>query len=134
MKYVFSADDCKEAIGRLGLDTPGAWMGCAVAVAAMDRTTETRRLRLPSPLPGCYAKIYRYPRWDDRIRILFRGGLVGRGRARVEFDNLRMLGGRGLSPRVIAYGVEREFGLLRTALLVIEEVAEIGRASCRERV
>jgi hypothetical protein len=122
MKYVFAADEYNEAIERLGLDTPDAWMACAVEVAAMDRTTETRRLRPPSPLPGCYAKIYRYPRWDDRIRILFRGGLVGRGRARVELDNLRRLGERGLSPRVIAYAVEREYGLLKTALLVIEEV------------
>ena len=122
MKYVFKADDYKEAIERLCLDTPESWMRYGVQVAAKDRTSETQRLQPPGPLPGCYAKIYRYPHWQDRMRILFRGGLLGRSRARVEFDNLRHLNTLGLSPRVVAYGVQRRFGLLTGTLLVVEEV------------
>jgi hypothetical protein len=122
VKYRFIAEKYKAAIETLGLDTPDRWMAYSVQKAAYDRTTETRRLKLPLPLPGVYAKIYRYPRLNDRIRILFRGGLLGRSRARVEFDNLRLLNIRGLSPQVIAYGQQRRFGILESSFLVIEEV------------
>jgi hypothetical protein len=124
MKYCYIADEYKDAIETLQLRGPDDWMRHAVQVAAQDRTTETRRLKPPAPLPGCYAKIYRYPRWDDRLQIIFRGGLVGRSRARTEFDNLRHLSRYGLAPRVVAYGKQRKYGFLSVSLLVIEEVAQ----------
>lgn len=124
MKYCFVADDYKQTIDALGLKEPGDWMRYAVQSIVDDRTTETRRLKLPAPNSGCYAKIYRYPRWDDRLRILFRGGLFGRSRAKVEFDNLCLLHARGLSPRVAAYGQERKWGMQRLSFLVIEEVCD----------
>jgi len=124
MRYTYIADEYKNTIEELRLDTPDQWMAYSVQIASLDRTTETRRLGLPAPLSGVFAKIYRYPRWDDRFRILFRGGLLGRSRAKVEFDNLRLLHRRGLAPQVIAYGKERYKGLLRTSLLVIGEVAD----------
>jgi len=123
MKYCFVAEEFKEAVATLGLDTPARWMSYSVQEVAKDRTTETCRLRLPTPWPGAYAKIYKYPLWKDRLRILFRGGLLGRSRAKVEFDNLRLLNTRGLSPQVIAYGRQRRFGILEVSLLVVEEVA-----------
>lgn len=124
MRYSYIVDEYKNAIKELRLDTPEQWMEHSVQIVAKDRTTEARRLRLPASLPPAFAKIYRYPRWDDRLRILFRGGLTGRSRAKVEFDNLRLLHRRGLAPQVIVYGKERHNGLLRTSLLVIGEVAD----------
>lgn len=123
MKYCFVAEEFKKAIATGGLDTPARWMGYSVQEVAKDRTTETCRLRLPAPLPGAYAKIYKYPLLKDRLRILFRGGLLGRSRAKVECDNLRLLHSRGLAPQVIAYGRQRRFGILEWSLLVLEEVA-----------
>lgn len=124
MRYTYIADEYKNTIEELRLDTPDQWMAYSVQVAAKDRTTETRRLGLPTPLSGVFAKIYRYPRWNDRLRILFRGGLVGRSRAKVEFDNLRLLHRRGLAPQVIAYGKERYKGLLSVSLLAIKEAVD----------
>ncbi len=124
MRYSYIVDEYKNAIKELRLDTPEQWMEHSVQIVAKDRTTEARRLRLPASLPPAFAKIYRYPRWDDRLRILFRGGLTGRSRAKIEFDNLRLLHSRGLAPQVIAYGYERYLGLLRKSLLVIREVSD----------
>lgn len=121
MKYTFISPPYKAAVAQLNLNTPDDWMRYTDKLVARDRTTETRRLVLPAPLPICYAKIYRYPRWDDRLRILFRGGLIGLSRAAVEFGNLRRLHDRGLSPGVIAYGRQRRWGLLEQSLLVLCE-------------
>ena len=122
MKYYFIAPEYRETITTLKLDHPKNWMNFSVQDIVMDRTSETRRLAPPSPLPGCYAKIYRYPRRDDRLRILLRGGLLGRSRGKVEHDNLQRLHAKGLAPRIIAFGQERSGGLLSASLLVVEEV------------
>lgn len=53
MKYCFVAENYKEAIKALGLKTPDDWMRFAVQDFVVDRTTETRRLNPPAPLPGC---------------------------------------------------------------------------------
>ena len=124
MKYCFIADEYKQAIAALALKEPEDWMAYSVQGIVVDRTTETRRLKPPAPLPGCYAKIYRYPRWDDRLRITFRGGLLGRSRASVEYHNLRVLHARGLAPRVVAFGQQRIAGLLQSSLLISEEVPD----------
>lgn len=124
MKYGLIADEYKEAVSALGLNRPEDWMRHSVQDIVVDRTSETRRLNPPPPLPGCYAKIYRYPRRDDRLRILFRGGLLGRSRAKVECANLVKLHARGLAPQVVAYGQERCGGLLKTSLLIVKEVPD----------
>jgi len=124
MKYTFIADPYRAATRQNGLNTPDDWMRYADKLIVRDRTTETHRLALPAPLPACYAKIYRYPRWDDRLRILFRGGLIGASRAGVEFKNLQRFNQRGLSPKVLAYGRQRRYGLLELSLLVICEVPD----------
>lgn len=124
MKYCFVAEKYKDAVAALGLERPEDWMRYSVQNIISDRTTETSRIIPPAPLPPSFAKIYRYPCWDDRFRILFRGGLLGRSRAKIEFDNLRRLNARGLSPQVVAYGQERKIGTQRVSLLVIEEVPD----------
>jgi len=124
MRYSYIVDEYKNVIKEQRLFSPEQWLAHSVQIVARDRTTEARRLKLPAPLPPAFAKIYRYPRWDDRFRILFRGGLLGRSRAKVEFDNLRLLHRRGLAPQVIAYGKERYKGLLRTSLVIIREVSD----------
>jgi hypothetical protein len=106
MKYCYIADEYKDAIETLQLRGPDDWMRHAVQVAAQDRTTETRRLKPPAPLPGCYAKIYRYPRWDDRLQIIFRGGLSDAA-GREQSLTIRHLSRYGLAPRVVAYGKQR---------------------------
>jgi hypothetical protein len=124
MRYKYMAEEYRDAIRKHRLDTPEQWMAHSVQVIIMDRTSETRRLKLPAPLPAAFAKIYRYPRWSDRLRIFFRGGLLGRSRGGVEFGNLRLLHRRGLAPQVIAYGTMRDKGLLKTSLLVTREVSD----------
>jgi hypothetical protein len=122
MKYYSIAKEFRSAIDAHHLHSPSEWMACSVQDIIIDRTSETRRLAPPTPLPTCYAKIYRYPRRNDRIKILLRGGLFGRSRAKVEFDNLQHLHEKGLAPQVIAFGQNRTCGLLSASLLVINEV------------
>lgn len=124
MRYSYIVDEYKNVIKEHRLYAPEQWLGHSVRIVARDRTTEARSLRLPAPLPPAFAKIYRYPRWDDRFRILFRGGLLGRSRAKVEFDNLRLLHRRGLAPQVIAYVKKTHLGLLKTSLVVMREVSD----------
>ena len=124
MKYLFLSPEHKDTISALKLDTPKNWMDFSVQDIVVDRTSETRRLAPPAPLPGCYAKIYRYPTQKDQMRILLRGGLLGRSRAKVEHDNLQQLHAKGLAPKIIAFGQEQSHGLLSTSLLVVEEVTD----------
>lgn len=123
MHYRFIAEQYKDTVAGLKLNEPADWMQYSDTMIVRDRTTETHRLRPPTPLPACYAKIYRYPKWTDRFKILFRGGWLGRCRAKVEFDHLRSLSARGLAPKVIAYGDDYIRGLLHQSLLVTEEVS-----------
>lgn len=122
MNYGFIAEEYKEAIANLELDNFKCWVDFSVQTVSNGRTTQLCRLKPPAPLPGCYAKVYHYPRWRDRMRIMFRGGLVGTSRAGAEFRNLKRLNKRGLAPRVIAFGHQRSWGLLHLSLLVTEEV------------
>jgi len=122
MKYHSIASDCRASVAQHKLHTSRDWMQFAVQNIVVDRTSETRRLQPPNPIPECYAKIYRYPMLKDRLRILLRGGLLGRSRAATEFKNLRRLHARGLAPQVLAFGSTRRCGLLYESLLVVEAV------------
>jgi len=122
MKYHSIAPDCRASVAQHKLHASKDWMQFAVQNIVVDRTSETRRLQPPAPIPECYAKIYRHPLLKDRLRILLRGGLLGRSRAATEFKNLRRLHARGLAPRVLAFGNRRRFGLLHESLLVVEAV------------
>jgi hypothetical protein len=125
MKYTFIAEEYKEQIARLGLDSVQRWIDLSGRLISTGRTTKLYRLNPPAgSLPTCCAKVYFYPQWDDRIRILCRGGLIGTSRAETEFRNLQTLHRRGLAPRVIACGHQRLWGLLYTSLLVTEEVRQ----------
>lgn len=122
MRYVYIDPEFRSAVEAMGLRDSADWMRYGVETVAFDRTTETRRLAMPAPLPPAYGKIYRYPLPRDRYRILMRGGLLGRSRARVECDNLRLLHSRGLAPRVIAHGRRCRRLVLQESLLVVEAV------------
>jgi len=122
MKYHWIHPEYRDAVQCFLLEESGDWMKHAVRNVIVDRTTETRKLEPPSPIPACYAKIYRYPRFKDRLRIFLRGGLFGASRAAVEYRNLRRLHRQGLAPSVIAYGEVRHHGWLQESLLVMDEV------------
>lgn len=69
-----------------------------------------------------YIKYYFYPTTKDRIKILLRGGLVGKSRARIEFNNLQYLNIKGLSPKPLFLIEDYHHFLLSTSILAIEEV------------
>ncbi len=123
LKYYFIADEFRPLFSEGPWPDSQDWMRFAIRKAAKSRTTETQQLQLPGNLPGCYAKCYRYPRKQDRFRIFWRGGFIGKSRAQVEFENLCLLHKRNLAPRVVVFAEKRRFGMLMESLLIVEEVA-----------
>lgn len=124
-KYVYQHPDYKALIADYGLVSISDWLRWPHQTILQTRTHRLFRVELPSPLPAVYLKQYFYPTFSDRLKIAFRGGLLGRCRARVEFDNLMHLSKRDLSPQVIAFGTCRKGGVLISSFLAIQEASNI---------
>lgn len=122
LKYYFIAAEFRAFLSDRQFPDSQDWLHFAIRTAAQSRTTKTQLLKLPEALPKCYAKTYCYPRWRDRLRICWRGGLLGRSRAQVEFENLARLQKKNLAPRVVIFAQKRRFGFLTESLLLVEEV------------
>lgn len=123
--YVYQNPKYQQAIRQLGLKRISDWLAYPHQQILSHRTGCLWRIELPSPLPNCYLKHYFYPTVSDRLKIAFRGGLLGRCRARVEFDNLIRLNEQSLAPQVIAFGIRRRWGFLTQAMLIVQEVADV---------
>lgn len=83
------------------------------------RSSWVRRLSFVET--DCYAKVYDYPTWRDRLRGFGRNTALRPSRARREADALGWLRARGFAaPRAIAVAELRRGPLLRRALLVTE--------------
>ncbi|MHC5112387.1 MAG: lipopolysaccharide kinase InaA family protein [Planctomycetota bacterium] len=68
-----------------------------------------------------FVKRYRYRRLTARLLGMFRGTLLGKSRARFEYDFLNQMRSRGLpAVRPIAYGEQRKNGFLRHCVLLTE--------------
>lgn len=123
--YIYQNPTYQQAIQQLGLKRISDWLAYPHQQILSHRTGCLWRIEMPCPLPHCYLKYYFYPTISDRLKIAFRGGLLGRCRARVEFDNLMRLNQQSLAPQVVAFGIRRRWGFLTQAILVVQEVADV---------
>ena len=89
------AEEYKEQIARLGLDSVQRWIdylaGSSAPAEPPNSIGSTRLQAVCRPaVPRSFLS-----QWDDH-RILCRGGLIGTSRAETEFRNLQTLHRRGL--------------------------------------
>ena len=93
-------------------------------VAAMSGSSETFPVEV-GPANGApqriYIKRYRYRGAMARLKGMFRGTLLGKSRARFEYDVLAAMRRRGVpAVRPIAYGEQRSRGFLKACFLITE--------------
>lgn len=98
------------------------WKQFPFEVVVASKTTEICKIILPDNFPIVYAKIYTCPTLKHLRKQLMRGGLVGKTRAKIEFENLKLLHKRSLAPKVIMFKENRSLGFFQSAFLVMEEV------------
>ncbi|MCH9001936.1 MAG: hypothetical protein IIC02_05120 [Planctomycetes bacterium] len=95
-------------------------------IAAMSGSSETFPVEV-GPANGApqriYIKRYRYRGVMARLKGMFRGTLLGKSRARFEYDVLAEMRRRGVpAVRPIAYGEKRSRGFLKACFLITEGV------------
>ena len=94
-------------------------------VAAWSRTTDTIYVRTENGQPGFYVKRYAYPRWQNRLRGMFRGTFLGVHRGQAEFRALHTMCRLGISGvRPVAHGSRRIGHFINSCFLITEEVPE----------
>lgn len=94
------------------------------AMAAMSGSSETFPVDV-GPANGAaqriYIKRYRYRGVMARLKGMFRGTLLGKSRARFEYDVLAEMRRRGIpAVRPIAYGEKRSRGFLKACFLITD--------------
>jgi len=118
------APDAAATLQALELDTVQRVLDCqGDRVAALSRTSEIVQVtRLVDDEPcSVFIKRYRFGQWKRRLKLTFRGSLVGRSRARFERDMLTEMPRKGVpAVRLMAYGERRVFGFVETAFLITE--------------
>ncbi len=124
-ELVHVSPDDRPWFERLGFRSVNQIMKIPAAGAvALSGTSDVVRVSTesaPGAPPLLFIKRYRYDRPAQRLRLLFRGGWVGRSRARFEFEFLEEMRRRGApAVRPVAYGEKRRRGLLRAAFLATE--------------
>jgi len=100
-------------------------------VAAVSRSSDVVRVPVDPSLGGptvVFVKRYMYPRRSQRIKQMFRGTLLGKSRARWEYEFLSEMCKRGVpTVRPIAYG-ERRRGAFVHAGFVITDGSDQGKS------
>jgi hypothetical protein len=116
----------KEILAAHGLDSvQGAYECREGQVVTGSGSSEVRRIELPGATPRTiYLKKY----WVDRPRQiwsgLFRGVVLGKSKARREYENLMRFRAWGLkAPAAAAFGEDRRHGIVRRSFLISEGVA-----------
>ncbi len=112
-----------EALSQAGLNTVEAVLNCTGdRLSAWSRTTDTIQIQL-TPGLRVFVKRYHYPRWQNRIKAMFRGTFFGLSRVRAEFHSLSTMRGLGIhAVRPIAYGERRSLHFLHDCFLITEAV------------
>lgn len=115
-------EDCKRFLQDAGVGTLRdlARLPSAVTVSS---SRSTRTIRVEAGGRALYVKNYRYATWKRRLKILLRGGLFGRSRARREWDALAVLSRIGVEgPEAAALVENRRAGFLTGAIVATFEV------------
>ena len=98
-------------------------------IAAISGSTDTFSLDtsdLPGAPPLVFVKRYRYRSLGSRLLGAFRGTLLGKTRARFEYDFLGEMRSRGVSAvRPIAAGEYRKRGFVRGCILITEGAEDV---------
>lgn len=121
------APGAQEQLQRVGLDSVDPALRCRDGLyAAMSSTSDAMEVFPQQPNEGgssVFLKRYRYPRRSHRIKSVFRGSIIGRSRARFEYDRLMAFRASGV-PAIepLAVGERRIGGLLTACLLITQTV------------
>ncbi len=112
-----------DMLKRAGLDSAARVLALQAAdTAALSRSSDTFPVELTDDdgeARCVFVKRYRYDRWSQRLRLAFRGTLLGVGRARAEFDFLSEMRRRGVSAVCpLVTGELRMLGFVRGAFLI----------------
>ncbi len=122
-EYIEITEGDREWLAKLGLDRVGRVLKHDSAdVAAVSRSSDIFRVPVDESFGGptsVFVKRYHYDRLSQRIKQMFRGTLLGKSRARFEFEFLHTMRQRGVpTVRPIAYGELRRRGFLRAGIIL----------------
>lgn len=99
-------------------------------VVALSRSSDIFMVLVDPTLggPSCiFVKRYHFERASQRVKQIFRGTLLGKSRARFEYEFLNEMIRRGLpTVRPVAYGEKRKRGFVRMAFLITVGEQEVG--------
>jgi len=121
------ASGAADRLRSLGLDTVEAALsyrgGRFAAISSTSETLEVINPEAGEHTPSVYLKRYRYPTRSRRVRAAFRGSLLGRSRARFEFDRLQAMRRQGVPAiKPLAVGQRRVRGFVHASILITEGV------------
>jgi hypothetical protein len=126
--FMHIAPGAADALKVLGVGTVEAALayrgGRYAALSSSSETVEiTANESALSEIPSIYLKRYRYRRLSHRVRTAFRGGLLGRHRARFEFERLTAMRARGIAAvEPLAFGHRRVRGIVTACFLITRGV------------
>lgn len=114
-----------DLLARAGLASAEALLAAPGERVAASRSTEVTRVALREG-PALYVKRHRFPTPRDRVRGAFRGTLLGRSKARREFENLERLRAAGFDvAEPVAFGEIRGALFLSTCFVVTREIENV---------